>query len=109
MATRHRCTPELTAIPRDISPEIGQARPFVRSRRPYGEAFGREIPEARGQLRPAPLSPIRSHDLYKSIVALLVGKPPLTRDSSPVEVKGFEPSASALRMSRSRPFDQGVF
>ena len=47
------------------------------------------------------------HDLYKSIVALLVGKPPLTRDFGPVEVKGFEPSSSALRMSGSRCFDQG--
>ena len=38
-----------------------------------------------------------SRDLYKCIVALLVGKPPLTRDFGPVEVKGFEPSLSALR------------
>ena len=48
------------------------------------------------------------HDLYKSIVALLVGKPPLTRDFGPVEVKGFEPSASALRKYGSQRFDQDL-
>ena len=37
------------------------------------------------------------HDLYNFIVALLVGKPPLTRAFGPVEVMGFEPTASTLR------------
>ena len=48
------------------------------------------------------------HDLYKSIVALLVRKSPLTRDFGPVEVKGFEPSASALRKCGSQCFDQAL-
>ena len=48
------------------------------------------------------------HDLYKSIVTLIVGKTPLTRASSPVEVKGFEPSASALRKYGSQRFDQAL-
>ena len=51
------------------------------------------------------VNPDCSLDLYKSIVALLVGNPPLTRDFGPVEVKGFEPSASALRMCGSQCFD----
>ena len=46
------------------------------------------------------------HDLYKSIVTLFGKNTPLTRALSPVEVKGFEPSASALRKSGSQCFDQ---
>jgi hypothetical protein len=48
------------------------------------------------------------HGLYKSIVALPVGKPPLTRAFGPVEVKGLEPSASALRKCGSQCFDQAL-
>ena len=54
------------------------------------------------------VNPGRSHDLCKSIVTLFVETTPLTRASSPVEVMGFEPTASTLRMSTSRPFDQGL-
>jgi len=46
------------------------------------------------------------HGLYKSIVALSVGKPPLNWAFGPVEVKGLEPSASALRTYSSQRFDR---
>ncbi len=48
---------------------------------------------ARVQMRTNSQVDSAGHDLYKSIVALLVGTPPLTRDFGPVEVMGFEPTA----------------
>ena len=48
------------------------------------------------------------HGLYKSIVALSVGNPPLNWAFGPVEVMGFEPTASTLRKYGSQRFDQAL-
>ena len=55
----------------------------------------------------AGLAMAQNHNLYNLNVTLFVGKPPLKRAFGPVEVKGFEPSASALRMKHSTAYRSG--